>query len=726
MKELEEESLHLRDYLKVIIKRRNSVVTFAAVIVIIVSVGALRETPVYKATTRVLIDKEGSNVINLRDPYYEGYYSEDYYRTQYELIQSTAVASKVVKNLNLDKSPEFSGTSGKRRMGIVNAFWSLFGSRNQEDKAGVKAGEMKTDDLDLRFAKMVQGGLKVEPVKNSRIVNISYEHTDPVLAATIANGIANAYVEQVLDIKMGTTRHAVEWMTKKLDEQKAKMEDSQRAIQEYAKNKDIVAIENKETITPQKIQNLGSQLMAAEAKRREAEALYNQVRGLGSNTLDALTIPAIAGDPVIQSLREEEIKNEKQIAEMSRKFGDRHPQMIKLKGDLKSVREKMSSEIKRVISSLKNDYELSKSNESSLKTLFAQGKGEAMALSEKSMRYDVLKRELDTNQQIYEALLKRVKETTLVEEVKSFNIFIVDKAEIPKSPVRPNKFKNILFALVLGLCGGLGIAFFLEYLDNTFKGPQDIEEKLALPLLGIVPLIKKADEQGGRIETLLLNNQKSNIAESYKALRTSLLLSSGDPIKSVLITSSVEDEGKTTTAINIAVSFAQLEKKVLLVDADLRKPKVHTMLGVDNSVGLSAYLSRQTLQEDIRGTKMPNLSFLSAGPLPPNPSELLSSKRMKDFLDSATTHFDIVVFDSAPLITVTDTIVLSALVDGTVLVVKAGKTTLDIAKRGLKLLMDSNIKILGAVLNAMDTEKEGYRYLYPYYYQYGQERKKTP
>jgi capsular exopolysaccharide synthesis family protein len=291
--------------------------------------------------------------------------------------------------------------------------------------------------------------------------------------------------------------------------------------------------------------------------------------------------------------------------------------------------------------------------------------------------------------------------------------------------VRPNTFKNILFALLLGVCGGVGIAFFLEYLDNTFKGPQDIEEKLPLPLLGIVPLIKKPDEQGGRIETLLFNNQKSSIAESYKALRTSVLLSSGEPIKSVVITSSVEDEGKTTTAINIAVSFAQLEKKVLLVDADLRKPKVHTMLGIDNSIGLSSYLTRQTVQENIRGTKMLNLSFLSAGPLPPNPSELLSSRRMRDLLEYATNHFDIVVFDSAPLITVTDTIILSALVDGTVLVVKAGKTTFDIAKRGLKLLMDANIKILGAVLNGMDTEKEGYRYLYPYYYQYGQERKKA-
>lgn len=341
------------------------------------------------------------------------------------------------------------------------------------------------------------------------------------------------------------------------------------------------------------------------------------------------------------------------------------------------------------------------------------------------MQLDVLKHEVDTNQQIYEALLKRVKETTLVEEVKSFNIYILDKAEIPKSPLKPKTFKNILLAIMLGLGGGVGVAFFLEYLDNTFKGPEDIEEKLALPLLGIVPLIKKTDAGDGPIESLVLTNQKSAVGESYKALRTSVLLSSGDPVKSFVVTSSVENEGKTTTAINLAISFAQLEKKVLLVDADLRKPKVHTILGLDNAVGFSSYLSRQTVHENIRETGMPNLSFLSAGPLPPNPSELLSSRRMKDFLEIITNSFDIVVFDSPPLITVTDTLILSAQTDGTLMVVKSGSTTFDIAKRGLKLLMDANIKILGAVLNGMDTEKEGYRYLYPYYYQYGHEKKKT-
>lgn len=717
---MQEEELHLRDYLKVIVKRRYSVLTLSLLIIVVASIGIFSSTPVYRATTRILIDKESSNIVNLRDPYYEGYYSEEYYNTQMQLIQSTAVASKVVKNLGLDRSPEAPRPAGKAGEGMLSGFWDLFRSKDKGKKEGAKA-----EDFALALAKKVQGGLRVEPVKNSRLVNLSYDHSDPELAAKFANAYADAYLDQVLEIKMGTTRHAVEWMTKKLDEQKIKMEDSQKTLQEYIKNKDYFTIENKEAVTSPKIQSLSSQLMTAETRRRETEVLYNQVKGLSDNPHEAMSMPGIAGDPVIQSLRDEEIKTEKQLMELSKKYGERHPLMVKSKGDLKSVREKMASEIKRVIASRKNEYELAKANETNLRILFERGKGEAQSLTAKSMQFDMLKHEVDMNQQIYEALLKRVKETTLVEEVKSFNIYILDKAEIPKGPMKPNTFKNLLLAIMIGLSGGVGMAFFLEYLDNTFKGPEDMEEKLALPLLGIVPRIKKADAQDGPVESLVLTNQKSAVAESYKALRTSVLLASGDPVKSLVVTSSVEGEGKTTTAINLAISFAQLEKKVLLVDADLRKPRVHTILGLDNSIGFSSYLSRQTVHENIRETMMPNLSFLSAGPLPPNPSELLSSKRMKDFLEIVTNSFDIVVFDSAPLITVTDTLILSTQADGTLLVVKSGSTTFDIAKRGLKLLKDASIKVLGGVLNSMDTEKEGYRYLYPYYYQYGHEKKKT-
>jgi len=720
MQEEQQQEVHLRDYLKVIVKRRYSVLTFALLIIVVASIGVLSATPIYRATTKILIDKESSNIVNLRDPYYEGYYSEEYYNTQVQLMESTAVAYRVVKNLGLEKSLEPPQTTGKTGDGLLRGFWDLFGSKNREKKA-----EAEAEDFALALAKNVQGGLRVEPIKNSRLVNVSYDSTDPALAAKFANAYADAYLDQVLEIKMGTTRHAVEWMTKKLDEQKVRMEESQKALQEYVKNKDYFTIENKEAVTSPKVQSLSSQLLAAETTRRETEVLYNQVKGLSDNPLEAITMPGIAGDPMIQSLRDEEIKIEKQLVEQSKKYGERHPLMVKMKGDLKSVREKMASEIKRVIASRKNEYELAKANETNLRILFERGKGEAQSLTTKTMQFDVLKHEVETNQQIYEALLKRVKETTLVEEVKSFNIYILDKAEIPKGPLKPKTFKNILLAIMLGLSGGVGVAFFLEYLDNTFKGPEDIEEKLALPLLGIVPLIKKADAEGGPVESLVLTNQKSAVAESYKALRTSVLLSSGDPVKSLVVTSSVENEGKTTTAVNLAISFAQLEKKVLLVDADLRKPKVHTILGFDNTIGFSSYLSRQTVHENIRETGMPNFSFLCAGPLPPNPSELLSSKRMKNFLEIVTNSFDIVVFDSPPLITVTDTLILSAQVDGTLMVVKSGSTTFDIAKRGLKLLMDANIKILGAVLNGMDTEKEGYRYLYPYYYQYGHEKKKT-
>ncbi len=717
---MQEEEIHLRDYWKVIVKRSNSVLTFFSVLVVVVIIGTLTTTPVYRASTRVLIDRENQNVANLKDAYYD-FYSEDYYHTQYELIKSTAVAYRTVKNLNLEGNPEFNPAAKQGESilrGLFRALGGIFaGKKSPEDAA--------KDDPAMPLAKQVQSGLMVEPVKNSRIVNISYEYRDPKLAAAIANGVSNAYVEQVLDIKMGAAKQAVEWMSRKIDEQKKILEDSQRALQEYTKNKDVVELENKEALTPMKLQNLSYQMVLAEGKRKEAEALFNQVRNLSNNLQEALTVPAIAGDPVMQSLRTEEIKIEKDIMEMSKKYGEKHPQMIRLREDIRVLREKMSSEAKRIITSIKNDYELARARETGLRNSFAQGKGEAMVLSEKSIQYGVLKREVESNQQLYDALLKRIKETSLIEEVKSFNIYIVDRAEVPRKPVRPRRLLNILLSIIVGAFGGVGIAFFLEYIDNTFKKPEDVEERLALPLLGVVPFIRETDIPGGNFESITHTAQKSTISETYRALRTSILLSTPEPVRNIVVTSSVESEGKTTTALNLAITLAQMEKMVLLVDADLRKPKVHSLLGMDNSIGLSSFLARQVVQNMIKASEMPNLSVITTGPLPPNPSELLGSKRMKEFLDIVNEKFDMVVFDTAPLITVTDTTLLSDLVDGTVLVIRSGKTTFDIAKRGVKLLRDINAKVLGVVLNSMDTSKEGYRYIYPSYYHYGSKKEKT-
>lgn len=718
MKE-EQEEIHLRDYWKIILKRKNSVLTFFSVIVIVVAIGTLTTTPIYKATTRVLIDREFKNLAELREIYYDPY-SEDYYQTQYELIKSTATAIRVVKNLNLEQNPEFNTALKKTEIGI---FHSLFAELKNMFGSGRVTNKGEPVDTTIILARKIQGGLKVEPVKNSRIVNISFEYPDPRLAAAIADGIANAYVEQVLDIKMGAARQAVEWMTKKIEEQKKKLEESQKALQAYMKDKDIVELENKEAVTPLKLQNLSYQLIQAEAKRREAEALYNQVKGLGNNTSEALTVPAIAGDPVIQALRTEEIKIEKDIIEMSKKFGEKHPQMVRLKEDLRAVRDKIASEVKRAIQAIKNDYELAKAKEASLRHQFAQGKGEALALSEKAIQYGVLKREVESNQQMYEALLKRVKETSIIEEVRPFNISIIDRAEIPRSPVKPRKFLNILLSIIVGIFGGVGIAFFLEYLDDTFKTPDDVEEKLSVPLLGVIPLMNGSELQDKKLELMAYLDQNSVISEAYRSLRTSILLSSVEPIKSIVVTSPLEDEGKTTTAVNLAVSLAQLDKMVLLVDADLKKPKLHAIFGVDNSTGLSSFLTRQVIKEITRESGVTNLSLITSGPIPPNSSELLSSKRMKEFIDLASEKFDVIVFDSAPLVTVTDASILSTLVDGTVIVVRAGKTTFDVAKRGVKLLRDINSRILGTVLNGLDTKGEGYEYLYPYYYSYGVEKK---
>ncbi len=727
---MEEQEIHLRNYWRVIYKRRGTVLTFFIVLVVVVAIGSLTTTPIYRATTKMLIERENPNIINLRDMYYFDTY-EDYYQTQYEIIKSTAVAEKVVKNLSLDRNPEFNTALRHASRGLLGSIiYGIKGLFHMDNAQKTTSEPVQiTEETELALAKQILGPLKVEPIKNSHIINISYEYRDPRLAAAIADGVAQAYMQQMFDIKMGVTKETIGWMTDKIEEQKKKLEDSENALYAYMKGANIADIESKGgSATPQKLQELATQLVMAETKRKDAEALYNQVKGLSDSPDRALVVPEVAADPVVQSLRANEIKTETEIMELKTKFGEKHPKMIRLREDLKAIKDREASEVKRVIAAIKSNYELTRSKEANLRSLLGENKAEAIALSEKSIQYSMLKRDVETNQQIYETLLKRLKETSLTEGAKSINIWVVDKAEVPKGPISPRMQMNIMLAIIVGLFGGVGIAFFLEYLDNTIKTPEDVEEKLKLPFLGAIPKIRLDEVTGGKIEGLPHTDPKSTISEAYRAIRTGLLLSSTErPYKKLMAASLAPDEGKTATVLNLAITIAQTDKSVVIVDADLRKPKMHLLFDRDNRLGLSNYLAGLTeLKTILKETYVPGLSVITSGPLPPDPAELISSRRMKELLQGLTGDFDVIIIDSPPLLPVTDAAILSSHADGVILIVKGGKTTVDMIKRGIKALSDINAKIIGVVINAVDMDKEDYYlHYYPYHqYYYGDREKK--
>ncbi len=711
----EKTELHLRDYLRVIDKRRYTIGTFFLVVFIVVLVATLSSTPVYQATTKVLIEKNEPTNLSALNFYYAPY-DPDFAETQYQLIRSQAVALKVVNLLSLDKTYDsYFGGQG-RGAGSVGGWLRglLRGSSRHAGAADASnSGELSRAEI---IAKSISGSIEVAPVKNSKIVRISYMSTNPELAALVVNTVTKAYMDALLEMKMSSSKYAMQWMQEKAEEERTRLDNSEKALQAYMKNEDIVTLENKVAMVPEKLSEVATKIASAESRRKEMEALYNQVQSVAANPSKADTVSVIASDPTVQALRAQILRAEQNIADLSKKFGPRHPAMITAQEDLRALREKKDQEIRRVIASVKNDYELSKSTEDNLRKLAGQAKAETQSLSEKFVQYGVLKREADTNQQLYDAMVKQMKEQGITRDAQTVNVFVVERAERPGSPARPKKGLNVLLGLLVGLAGGIGVAFFIEYLDNTIKSPEEVEARLGAPVFGIVPLLRPGDQS---IDQIIVKEPQSPFAESYKTIRTAIMLSrSGRPPKNLLITSISPGEGKTATSVNLARTIAQSENSVLLVDSDLRRPRIHRIFGLDNSKGLSTCLTGTSDIGSVLHKAGRNLTVLPAGPVPPNPSELLGSGTMQALLDEVGGRFDIVIWDSSPLLTVTDTLILSKLLNGTIIVAKAGETTYDGARRGLKILKDVESPFLGIVINAMDFRKGDYYYQRYYHYGY--------
>ena len=699
---MEEREIHLRDYLRVINKRRYTVYTFFTVVFIVVLIGTLSSTAIYKASTKVLIERVEPSNLTMMNPYYTAY-DPEFYETQYQLIKSTSVAQKVVKMLALE-----------------NTYESYF-KGNKISPSGEKS---KADIL----ADIVSGGILVSPVKNSKIVNISFMSSSPEFAALVTNSVARAYIEELLDMRMSASRYSIEWMAKKAEEEKAKLEKSETALQEYMRANNIVTLQDKVSLTPERLSEVNTQLTKAETKRKELESVYRSVMKISANPRDAESFPGIASEPTIQALRNQILKAEQNVEELSRKYGRKHPAMMKAEEELKGLQQKRDQEINRVISSIKNEYELAKSNEASLRSMLSSTKAEALNLNEKFIQYGVLTREVETNRQLYDALIKKIKEQSVTEEIRTVNVWVVEKAEKPTSPVKPRKSLNVLLGLIVGLLGGIGLAFFIDYLDNTIKSPDDIEPRLGIPLLGVVPLL---DPKEDGIEEIIMKEPQSLYAESYKTIRTAILLSSASkPPQNIHITSMGPNEGKSVTSVNLATTMANSGYSVLLVDSDLRRPRIHSIFRLNNLSGLSTYLAGATSDiETVFKRPLTNLSVIPAGPVPPNPSELLSSQRMHELMSVLNERFDVIVWDSPPLMTVTDSLILSNILDGTILVIRAGKTTYEMVDRGLKVLKgrresDKESHVLGVVLNGFDLKKSD-QYYYQYYNYYPAAEEKT-
>ncbi len=437
----------------------------------------------------------------------------------------------------------------------------------------------------------------------------------------------------------------------------------------------------------------------------------------------------VMNNPMITSLKKDYAALDSEYNQQLKIYKPDYPKMVRLKEHINQIKNKIDLEIPRVILSVKKDYGIAVKRENNLKAAFEAQKREALDLNQSAIQYQILKREADTNKELYNGLLQRLKETGVSASLTASNIQVLDRAEVPKAPFKPRKTMNIMLSIIVGLLGGIGLAFFTEYLDNTIKTPEDIEKRVCLPPLGLVPQHANTNNNEAlqKVEYIAHSDGRSPIAEAYRSIRTFLLLSTGGkPPRVMTVTSPARDEGKTTTVINTAISLTKSDVKVLIIDADMRQPRLHRIFDLDNTVGLSAFLSGNVEFGDglIKESDIQNLDIITSGPIPPNPAELLSSYRFSELIHSLYPLYNFIIIDTPPVMGISDSLIVSSQTDGVIMVVKSGKTPKEAAQEARRMLEGVNAKILGVVLNSVSQADMRYSYYYNYYrYYYTDENK---
>lgn len=736
----QEEEIHLRDYWRVVMKYRWTVVTLFIIVFVTVAIATFSAEPVYKATAQILIDKENPNVLSIQEVMSLDAQDLDYYQTQYKILQSRSLTRAVIKAMDLAHHKEFDSTQQEKgliatvassiRESLSSLLHTFFPSRPDSSATATLTPQEIRDREEGRLIDAFLDKLQVEPIRNSHLVNISFLAHDPTLTARVVNVLADQYIQHNLKLKFEASMDASEWLNRNVGELKKKVETSEEALHSYKEENKIVSLEEKQDIIVQKLSELNTAVTDAKTKRIRLETLYNQANKFKASGEMLESLPSVMNNPLIQELKKDYISLLAEYNRESKQYGSKHPHIIKISSQLTSLKNRIQSEVQKIANSIKTEYEIAVAQEQVLIEALNEQKEEALELNKKAIQYNVLKRDAESNQQMFEVVLNRLKETDLTRGLKNSNIRIIDRAEVPEFPIKPNKKLNLLLGAIVGLFAGIGLSFFFEYLDNTIKTPEDLKRYLNLTFLGPVPHLDLSETEGLPCpEMIALHKPKSHTSEAYKGLRTSVLFSfpDHDP-KALLITSASPSEGKTITSTNLAITMAQGGSRVVMIDCDMRKPRLHRLLNMKNEKGISNLLIGQCPIEDVlQNGPVDNLKIITCGHRPPNPSELLVSDNLKNILTELKKRFDHIIIDSPPLVAVTDSVIISRIVDGVILVIHGGVTSREVIKRGYDLLKNVNAPMLGGIINNIDLGKRSYYYYYQYYYYqyYGDGETKT-
>ncbi len=689
----DDDAINLKNYWRILVKRKWLVLSVLTTVLAVVLVKTLLTPSVFRAGATLQIDQDTIKIIQSEGlTPAEGVGDRDYYQTQYELLRSRSLAERVAASMSPDLVAQL---LAQRAPGL----WTRLSGSGTAEAEDAPAAEPGRDEI----ATFVQSRLSVEPVRNSRLVRIHFDSLDPAFSATMANAIADAFIATHIDRRFEASAYAKNYLEDRLQQLKQKLEESEKQLVQYAQAQGIVSIDQQQSPAAQELQSINASMATAQQRRIEAESKYRRSQTTASDAL-----PEVLLSSSVAQLKTKRAELLGEYQEKLRIFKPGYPAMEQIKGQIDEVDKQLASEIGRIKGSIRSEFDAASSAESMLGQRLAELKAQMLDLQGRSIQYNIIKREVDTNRELYDGLLQRYKEIGVAGGITANNISVVDRARAPASRFSPNLSRNLLLGLLAGIAAGVFLALLFEHLDDTIKSPDEVEQKFGLPILGVIPRILR----GSPLEAL--KDPRSAFSESYRSVRTALQFSTETGVpRTLFVTSSAPGEGKSTTALTLSMHFAQLGKRVLLIDADLRNPTLHQSLRVPNSAGLSNYLSGASRPlKFLHPTHVKNLACLCSGPLPPNPAELLAGPRMVTLLRLAAASFDQVIVDGPPVLGIADAAILANL---------SGGTLLGYARGVLRRLSAARARVLGVVMTKLDPRQGGANHAYGDYgyYAYG-------
>ncbi len=726
-----EEGIQFLEIWELIKKRRMIIYYFAGFVLLAALIRVQLQTPLFRASGTLLIEKEGSNQMNLLNQnYYDPDWTNEYLNTQQRVLTSRSLAIKVIKEI--ERLPGTESSQPKPR---------------EKKLRRALQGENAAADPEIRLAGAVSGflgGLSVSNIKDTRLLEVTYISADARMAAHSVNTLFDKFIEFNLEMKAESSKQATEFLTNQIEELRRGLAQKEQELQEYGKRKELYFIRGEDSTVVQKLSDLNGAYTGAQIERINKESIYRELKGKPFDNY-----PDVRVNSLIQGLKQEFSSRESEIKKKSQIYQDSYPEMQRLRSQQEGLQKRIESETadiaRKSLNQAEAEYQAALKKENSLSELLNQQKGSVVSSNANAIYYNSLKIEVQNMTSLLDFLTRREKESMLssrLEGLQTSNIKIVDRAEIPQVPFSPNKQRTLLLALMLGIGGGIFLIFALNYLDNSVKSPEEVEKLLRLPALGFVPAVgskashsyyqhyysdrkkQQTEEKIKSVELVNLKDPESTFAEHYRNIRTSLLLSTpGQSPRVFVVTSSLPQEGKTATAINLAVAFTQLGKKVLVLDCDLRRPRLHKIFRIKNTVGITSFLVGRSRIEDViqRYAGEPNLHIIPSGPIPPNPVELVISKGMKEMMAGLRQHYDFIFIDSPPLMGIQDAILLGEYADGLLLVAHGGKTPRKVIEKAKAEIEKYNVKLFGLILNNVNLRRFSYAYS-SYHYKYGEYR----